>query len=98
MFVISGCSDAIEDKGSIENSEICDISFKSTGPCTFQNITVNLDVKKVAIDEKVLRRINVVKQRKKFSLNILKDTSMLDGDKGYISFEQCRNLLNFDQF
>ncbi len=88
MFVISGCTDASEDA----KSEICEISFKNTGPCVYGDIKVNLYFKKVAIDEKILQRIDVEKHGKKFSINISKDTSILDGDKGYISFAD----INFD--
>ncbi len=92
MFVIAGCSDATEDKVSNTKPETCEFTFKSTGPCIYKNITVNLDVKKVALDEKLLQRLNVEKQDQKNQLDISKDTSILDGDKGYISFAD----INFD--
>ena len=57
MFVISGCSDANEDYKSKTKSDVCELSFKSTGPCVYEDVTVNLDVKKVATDEKLLQRI-----------------------------------------
>jgi len=92
MFAVSGCTDATEDKKSTEKSEICEISFKNIGPCVYGDIKVNLDFKKIATDEKILQRLDVEKNGKKFSMNISKDTSMLDGDKGYISFAD----INFD--
>lgn len=92
MFIISGCSDANEDYKSITKSEVCELFFKSTGPCVYGDVKVNLDVKKVAADEKLLQRLNIEKQGKMFSMNISKDTSILDGDKGYISFAD----INFD--
>lgn len=92
MFVISGCSDATEDKEPILNSETCDIFFKITGPCVYKNITVNVAVKKIASDEKLLQRLNIVNQDNKYTLNITKDTSILKGDRGYISFAD----INFD--
>ena len=92
MFVISGCSDAAEDTKLITKPEICELSFKNIGPCVYGDVKVNLEVEKVATDEKLLQRLNVEKQGEKFSMNISKDTSILDGDKGYISFAD----INFD--
>ena len=92
MFVVSGCTDATEDKKSTAKSETCEISFKNIGPCVYGDIKVNLGFKKVATDEKIMQRLDVEKHGKKFSMNISKDTSILDGDKGYISFAD----INFD--
>lgn len=92
MFVVSGCTDATETKKATAKSEICEISFKKLGPCVYADIKVNLAFKKVATDEKILQRLDVEKNGKTFSMNISKDTSILDGDKGYISFAD----INFD--
>jgi len=92
MLVISGCSDATEKTQHIENSETCEFSFKNMGPCEHKDIMVNFDIKNVAMDEKLFLRLNVQNQDKKHSLSISKDTSILDGDKGYISFAD----INFD--
>ena len=92
MFIFSGCSDATEGKESIKNTETCDIFFNVTGPCTYKNITVDVVVKKVASDEKFLQQLNIVNQDNKYTLNVTKDTSILKGDRGYISFAD----INFD--
>lgn len=92
LSVISGCSDAADYENSIATSETCDISFKNSGPCVYKNISVKFIVKKISVDEKLLLKLDVEKTGQKFSLDISKDTSFLDGDKGYISFTD----INFD--
>ena len=92
MLIFSGCTNATEDKKTIINSETCDIFFKTIGTCVYKNITVNIGVKKVASDETELQRLHIVNQDNKYTLNITKDTSILKGDRGYISFAD----INFD--
>ncbi|MFK5913244.1 MAG: hypothetical protein QM484_02640 [Woeseiaceae bacterium] len=91
-LIFSGCSDAMEDKKSVINSEDCDVFYKTIGPCVYKDITVNVDVKKISSDEKLLQHLNILKQGNKYTLNISKNTSILEGDKGYISFAD----INFD--
>ena len=92
ILSLSGCTDAAENEKLITQSEICEFSFKDTGPCLYKDIKVSLAVKKIASDEKTLQQLNVEKNGKTFSLSISKDTSILDGDKGFISFAD----INFD--
>ena len=92
IIAFSGCTDATEKSGLINSAEVCDISFNTTKPCVYQSITVKLGVEKVASDEKTLKTLNVTHKGDDFVLNVTDDTSMLDGDKGYISFED----INFD--
>ena len=88
VLMFSGCSDAVENN----NAETCDITFKNIGSCSYKDITVSVDAKVLSSDEKLLQRLNVIESGNKFVLNIVKDTTIIDGDKGYISFKD----INFD--
>jgi len=92
MFVFSGCSEAAEDKESISNTEICDIFFNEIGPCAYKDITVDVSVINLASDEKLLQKLTVINNGRKHTLNISKNTTIIDGDMGYISFVD----INFD--
>lgn len=74
------------------NLETCDFLFKTRGFCKFKGLTVNINTKSLSADEKILQNLNIVSQENNFILNLTKDVTMLDGDKGYISFAD----INFD--
>ncbi len=92
FLIFSGCSSATENNAGKVSVETCDITFNMAGPCQYKQITVNMNVEKRASDEIALVALNVVNQGKVHLLKITKDVSMLDGDKGYISFSD----INFD--
>ena len=60
MFVVSGCTDAAEDKKSTAKSEICDISFENIGPCVYGDIKVNQILKK---SQQMKKRCNGLMQK-----------------------------------
>ena len=94
IFIFSACTDATEnDKGVVEDDS-CDIFFKGIGPCVHKSISVNVGVEKIADDEQLLKTLNVNNKGMKYTLQIKNETTMLDGDRGYISFED----INFDGF
>ena len=92
VFAFSACSDTTEDKITTVDSETCDLYFKMSGPCVYKNIKVNVGVEKIASDEKLIQKLDIVNQGNSYTLNISEDTSMLEGDRGYISFAD----INFD--
>lgn len=92
VFAFSACSDATEDKITTVDSETCDLYFKMSDPCVYINIKVNVGVEKIASDEKLIQKLDIVNQGNSYTLNISEDTSMLEGDRGYISFAD----INFD--
>lgn len=73
-------------------SETCDLFFSGPDSCSFENIKINIEDEKVAFDEKILKTLKIIHHDIKQTLHITKNTSMLDGDRGYISFAD----INFD--
>ncbi len=94
IFVFSACTNATEKGKEAVVVDTCDIFFKDLGPCVYKAITVNIEVKKIANDEKLLKTLAVVNEGKTYSLQIVSGTSMLDGDRGYVSFAD----INFDGY
>jgi len=92
IFIFSACTDATENKKVTDAVESCDIFFKNAGPCLYKEINVEIEVKEIASDEVLLKSLNVINNGKRHSLQIMSETSMLDGDRGYISFSD----INFD--
>lgn len=89
LFIFSAYSNATEDNNA-ETS--CDLFFNTTTPCKYKNISINISMEKIADDEKLLKQLNVTNNDKKSTLLISKDASILQGDKGFISFID----INFD--
>lgn len=94
IFVFSACTDATENRKATETVESCDIFFNNAGPCLYKEIKVDIEVKEIASDEVLLKSLNVINNGNRHSLQIMSETSMLDGDRGYISFTD----INFDGF
>ena len=94
ILIFSACTDATENRKTADAVESCDIFFKTPGPCLYKEIKVNVEVKEIASDEILLKSLNIINKGNKYSLQILSETSMLDGDRGYISFSD----INFDGF
>lgn len=92
VFSFSACSDGTEGRITTVDSEICNLSFETLGPCVYKNIKVNVVVEKIASDEMLIKRLNIVNQEKIYTLEIAEDTTMREGDRGYISFSD----INFD--
>lgn len=91
-ILFSACSDATNKIASTTDTEICDINFHTTEPCVYKNIKVKILTSVVESDEKTMQALDVVFKSNKYRLNIIPDTSILDGDRGYISFTD----INFD--
>lgn len=96
-LVIYGCCQAesrIVEKSAI--STHCDFNFRVMTNCFYQiakyKITVKIKTRLIVNDELGLQALLVSLHGHEYSLTISPDTSLLDGDSGYISFED----LNFD--
>lgn len=92
IFAFSACSDAANDTLKTTVSDVCDISFTSLGPCQSSIGQVEVEAEAVEIDEKILQVLKVDYQGKIHRLEMTADTSMLDGDIGFIALED----INFD--
>jgi len=79
---------------AVEEVETCELLFDMAGSCVYKGITAGLLTTKLNFDEKILNSLVVINQGNKHSLSITKDTFILEGDKGYISFQD----INFDGY
>jgi len=77
-----------------EEVDVCELYFDKEDFCTYKGITVKLLTTRISFDEKILNSLVVINQGNKHSLSITKDTFMLEGDKGYIFFQD----INFDGY
>ena len=89
--VVSACTNASETSTSQAGKE-CPISLAKLGPCTHGDIKVSIVAKNLESDEKLLQQLNVEYKGKTFTLAITKDTSILEGDNGFVLFDD----INFD--
>jgi len=92
MMIFSACSDATDTKITNADSETCIFNFTMLKPCVYKNIKINLVVEKISSDEKLMQKITIVNQGEPYILNIKDGTSILEGDRGYISIAD----INFD--
>ena len=92
IIIFSACSAATDDKEITTGIETCDVLFKKSNPCIYMGIKVRLVTEKIADDEKKLKILDVTYQERQQLLKITEDSSMLEGDRGYISFAD----INFD--
>lgn len=88
LLLFAGCT------GASETEKECLFQFSSSVNCKLNNLDVVLISEKVANDEKNLKTLKVKSNGHDFILNISKDTSMLDGDKGLIVLQD----INFDSY
>lgn len=94
---VAACSAAEPPETSARNRSIeCEFSFHELDSCGYQSkdTEIKVQIKTAAIeeDELGLMALSVENNRKKFALNISPDTTLLEGDIGFISFAD----INFD--
>lgn len=81
---------------SIEATTECEFSLDHLNSCGYRSknfeIEVQLETATIDKDELGLLALTVINNRKKFELPISADTSLLEGDMGFISFPD----INFD--
>lgn len=95
-FILIGtvCADATENKLTTDAAGLCVISYKNPGPCMYKDIKVDIEIEEITSDEKLLKSLNIINNDNKHSLQVPSQTSILEGDKGYISFSD----INFDGY
>ena len=89
LILLAGCSNASEPVNEKPN---CEFTFHSFEACLYHDIHVRIDVEPIAEDELRLLFLRVRRGNIEHNLRISSDTTLLDGDKGFISFED----INFD--
>lgn len=94
---VAACSAAEPPKTSAHNQSVeCEFSFHELDSCGYQSkdreIKVQIKTAVIEEDELGLMSLSVENNCKKFVLNISPDTTLLDGDIGFISFAD----INFD--
>lgn len=93
LFVLTliSCSNDSK-KNMVSQPEVfCEFNFDKTS-CIYQYYTVNLNTKQLQSDELSILSLAVSYRKINHILDLTADTTLLKGDKGYISFED----LNFD--
>jgi hypothetical protein len=97
LLFVNAC-DAQPKQNQISAAQTeCEFSFKELRPCTYNtsayDIKVSIGSEIVADDEKIIRKIITNVNDIEQVLPVSADTSILDGDLGYISFAD----INFDK-
>jgi hypothetical protein len=88
---VAACSAAEPPETSAHNESVeCEFSFHELNSCGYQSkdreIKVQIETAAIEEDELRLMALSVENNRKKFALNISPDTTLLEGDIGFISF------------
>ena len=97
LLFINAC-DAQPKQNQISEAQTeCEFSFKELKTCTYKtstyDIKVSIESEIVAEDEKTIKKIITKVNNIEQILPVSPDTSLLDGDIGYISFAD----INFDK-
>jgi hypothetical protein len=87
--VLMGCAHVSK---SGKSEPLCEFELAKLKQCTYQDYMVNIQSSAIASDEIVLTSLTVDSKGKKHVLSISADTSLLEGDRGFISFDD----INFD--
>lgn len=88
IFILAGCTNATE----VEKE--CVFLFSSANKCSLNDTAVELVLKKIADDEKLIKSLKVSVNTKIQELKVSDDISILDGDKGLIVLQD----INFDSY
>lgn len=88
-IALPGCANIAE---SISQTLECNFDFHTLSACIKGEYQVSIQARPLAVDEIQLQALQVSYHGKQQALSITPDTSLLDGDKGIISFED----INFD--
>lgn len=84
-----GCSNVAE---SISLASVCEFDFHKLSQCRHGDYQVSIQTSPLADDEIQLKTLLLNYKGKQYSLEITADTSLLDGDRGIIAFDD----INFD--
>jgi hypothetical protein len=96
-FVFVSACEAQPKKSNITEASVeCNFSFENLDQCVYKSqlyeVTVNVASENIADDEKLITSLSVKTNNLHQVLTISHDTTILDGDLGYISFSD----INFD--
>ncbi len=95
LFTMNACAEQ-PAKSAVKSDVECEFSFDNLHACSYKDEQHNLQVailtEEVADDEKLLTALVVTSGTVKKELSITPETSILDGDIGFISFAD----INFD--
>lgn len=89
VIALLGCS---EIAGSASGRTECDFDYSNLTSCTQDDYKVTIQSHRLAVDEIQLQALQVNYRGTQQLLGISADTSMLEGDKGVVLFED----INFD--
>lgn len=96
ILFLNICNAQAKENYLNETKAECQFSFQSITECPYKTpeyaVVVNIESEKIANDEKSIKKINVSINGSQQTLMVSQDTSILDGDIGYISFAD----INFD--
>ena len=97
LLFVNAC-DAQPKQNEINIPKVeCEFSFKELNPCAYKTSSYDIKVaivsENVADDEKTIKKITTKINNLEQVLPVTNDTSILDGDLGYISFAD----INFDK-
>lgn len=84
-----GCSEMVS---SAESATECEFDYGNLSSCAYGDYKVTIQSGRLAADEIQLKSILVSYRGKQQALEMSPDTSMLDGDKGVVLFDD----INFD--
>jgi len=92
LFCVVSVSSNASEPGTSLTESVCPISITTLGPCAHNEIKASIFAKNLGTDKKVLQTLNVEYNGKTFPLAISKDTTIRDGDNGFVLFDD----INFD--
>lgn len=96
LVFVNACAAQPNKNGTEQGNVECDVSFHKLEQCVYRfsnhEVAVKVASENIAEDEKLLTNLSVKTNDTQQVLTISPDTSMLEGDIGYISFAD----INFD--
>lgn len=86
IFVFTACTNASDNRVAVPDSNRCNISFTSLGPCSFKGVRVEVIAEQLAEDEKEISELKIQQQGRVLSVKPIETISLLNGDKGFVDF------------
>lgn len=91
LIMFSACTDASDKKIITED---CEIRFSTRQICEYKGVSAKLIMTPLEVDEMSLNSIEIINKHNTQKLNVSPDISLIEGEKGYISFKD----INFDGY
>ncbi|NOX42629.1 MAG: hypothetical protein GXP19_02705 [Gammaproteobacteria bacterium] len=93
MLFLTGCSnDVSETEEYPQKSQVCEFGYQTKTSCAYGDFTVEMHAAQIGSGELLMESLEVSYRETRHTLKIMPDTTFIEGDKGYISFED----INFD--